>query len=97
MGKALTSIMQDMDVHRCYLCGVGGELVVHHALHGYANRKKADRDGLIVRLCVRCHVLLHDKGVGDREIMAAAQRAWQRAYRKPTEAFIERYGKSYIE
>lgn len=96
MGKKINSIMQDMAQHKCYLCGASGDLVVHHALHGYANRRKADQDALVVWLCpVPCHQDLHDKGIGDDKIMADAQRAWMKAYRKTVDDFRDRFGKAY--
>ena len=53
---------------------------VHHMIHGTANRKKADENGLTVHLCTRCHRLLHDKGVNDRELQKYAQLEWERKY-----------------
>lgn len=98
MKKILNSIMQNMGERKCYLCGARGDLVVHHALHGYANRKKSDQDALIVWLCpVPCHHDLHDKGLHDDKVKRDAQIAWMRVYRKDVDAFISRYGKSYLD
>lgn len=68
----------------------------HHAIHGYANRKLADQDGLTVRLCKTCHTLLHDKGIHDRDLQQIAEKAYLEYYNASVEDFIKRYGKSYI-
>ena len=51
----------------CYLCGSYANLQRHHAIHGWANRKLAEDDGLWVWLCMDCHAALHDKGKRDME------------------------------
>lgn len=64
-------------------------------MHGSANRKKADEDGLTVLLCADCHMDLHDHGIGDRLLMQVAQSCWEQKYGS-REDFIKRYGKSYL-
>lgn len=39
----------------CFFCGRTDRLEKHHAMHGTANRKKADALGLWVWLCPECH------------------------------------------
>lgn len=68
----------------------------HHCIHGYANRKLADEDGLTVMLCNNCHRLLHDKGYHDKDLEQIAQANWMKYYNKSKEDFIKRYGKNYI-
>ena len=80
----------------CYICGKQDVLHCHHAMHGYANRKKADMDGLWVWLCPRDHMDLHDHGIHDDELKQDAQRAWMKTYRKDKQAWIDRYGKSFL-
>lgn len=85
---------------KCYLCGREGDLQLHHALHGGANRRLADEDGLWVWLCHRCHMDLHDRGEGDKELQALAEKKWiewnyPNDPEKGQEEFIKRYGKSY--
>lgn len=79
----------------CYLCGSQCTLEIHHCLHGTANRKLADADGLTVYLCRRCHMNLHDKGWHDRDLQRVAETVWCNKFGKTTEEFIKRYGKSY--
>lgn len=88
----MKSIIQD--TKECYLCGRSDSLESHHAIHGTANRKLADQDGLTVWLCIDCHTNLHQRGWHDKELKQVAQTAWERAY-GAREEFIKRYGKSY--
>lgn len=80
----------------CYFCFRTRGLELHHCLHGTANRKKADADGLTVYLCWECHQALHDHGTGDNALKQLAQRIWMRANDNDEDAFRARYGKSYL-
>lgn len=94
------SIICENDEQKCYLCGRQSQLERHHTLHGGANRRLADEDGLWVWLCHRCHMDLHDRGEGDKELQALGEKKWI-AWNYPDdpekgqEEFIKRYGKSY--
>lgn len=81
---------------RCFICGSRRNLAVHHCWHGFANRKLADEDGLVVTLCQKCHTDLHDKGLEDRWLMGVAQKAWMKYYGKSVDEFRKRYGRSVI-
>lgn len=89
------SIIQTTNKETCYLCGQYAT-ERHHCLHGTANRKLADEDGLTVMLCQRCHMNLHDKGTCDKELQKIAQRAWMKHNGATVDDFIKRYGKSYL-
>lgn len=89
----MRSIMHDGD--RCYICGAYGALERHHAMHGTANRRKAEEDGLTVNLCPKCHRDLHDHGSEDEWIMRQAESIWMRYYSKTIEEWRGRYGKSH--
>ena len=91
----MESIIHTKNKELCFLCGQLGDSV-HHCLHGTANRKLADQDGLTVRLCRRCHMNLHDKGTCDRELQRIAQEKWMEHNGKTADDFIKRYGKSYL-
>ena len=89
------SVIFQEDNRKCYLCGSWDASDRHHVLHGTANRKKADEDGLTVMLCHRCHMRLHDQGIGDRLLQQVGQKVWEEKY-GDREAFIARFGKSYL-
>lgn len=74
------TIIEDDREDRCYLCGRGGRMEVHHMIHGTAGRKIADAEGLTVHLCTKCHRILHDKGVYDKTLQRIAQETWERQY-----------------
>lgn len=76
----------------CYICGCPAT-DTHHMLHG-SMRKKADAYGLTVMLCRGCHMLLHDKGLHDREIQQAAQRIFEQDHTR--DEFIKEFGKSFL-
>ena len=80
----------------CYFCARYGNLEKHHCIHGTANRRLADEDGLFVWLCHNCHMRLHDQGIGDKGLQIVAEKAWMQRYGKTEEDFIKRYGKNYI-
>lgn len=92
------SIIQNLEVKKCYICGDEGAVEVHHCLHGTAGRKKAEADGLMVNLCPECHRLLHDSRNRryDKELMKLAQIEWMSYNMKGADEFIARYGKSYL-
>lgn len=79
----------------CFICG-GYATDTHHCIHGTANRKLADQDGLTVRLCHTCHMKLHDKGSWDKDLQSYAQIKWMEHNNASVEDFIKRYGKSYL-
>lgn len=78
----------------CYICGAHGHTEVHHMLHG-SRRKAADRYGLTVNLCRRCHMNLHDKGLHDRELEAIAQTQFEKHHGH--DEWMEAFGKNYKE
>lgn len=90
------SIIQDLNRRVCYLCEQEGVVEAHHCIHGTANRKLADEDGLIVNLCIRCHRRLHDRGEGDEKLKTTAQLVWMSYYMRGVEDFRARYGRSYL-
>lgn len=89
----MDSILQRERV--CFICGKQGELDVHHAISGNANRKRSDEYGLTINLCRDCHRELHDKGEMEKQIKQFAQRRWEEEY-GTREDFIKVFGKSWI-
>lgn len=51
---------------------------------------------MTVKLCMNCHIRLHDKGIGDRYLMEIAEKAYLSHYKKSIGDFIDRYGKNVI-
>lgn len=92
----MESIVTDLKIRECYICQSGGDLALHHMMHGTASRRKADEDGLVCWLCPRCHTALHDKGFHDKDLMQQAQLAWMEHHKTGSDEFIKRYGKSYL-
>lgn len=89
------SIIHTENTESCYLCGQYAT-DRHHVIHGTANRKLADKDGLTVMLCHSCHMKLHDKGNFDKELQKIGQKAWMEYYGKTANEFRKRYGKNYL-
>lgn len=81
---------------RCYVCGSDYQLEKHHTIFGTANRTKADKDGLWVYLCHRDHQAIHNQDIWEkRALQEISQTKWEEKYGN-REAFIKRYGKSYL-
>lgn len=85
----------------CFLCGAQYPLECHHCMHGSANRRLADEDGLTVYLCHRCHRGTY--GVHGREghdldltLKKIAETRWIQMTGKTKEDFIRRYGRNYL-
>lgn len=85
--------------HGCYICGKVGDLETHHCIFG-SKRKKADEDGLTVRLCASCHHAIHnptnkfDQSM-QNGLKKIAQERWEATYGS-REDFVNRYGKNYL-
>lgn len=90
-----TSMISGDDPGRCYLCGrVNQRLEVHHMIHGI-RRKHADKYGLTVHLCQRCHMDLHDRGTFDETLKEEAQKAFEERYSH--DEWMRIFGKNYRE
>ena len=91
------SIIPADEPNVCFLCGLQNIYTeVHHCIHGTANRKLADEDGLTVHLCMNCHRKLHDKGFGNRYLQEIAEEAWLKRNNKTIEDWIARYHKNFL-
>lgn len=90
------SIMQNLDNHVCFLCHSEGAVEAHHCIHGTANRRLAEQDGLIVNLCPTCHRKVHDHGLFDDDLMCSAEMSWINYNNSDITHFIARYGKNYL-
>ena len=68
---------------RCYVCGSMVNLEIHHAMHGTANRKLAEKYHLTVWLCRDHHtgrLGVHSDPIIDERIKKDAQRAFEAQY-----------------
>ena len=86
---------------KCYVCETTYNLHSHHCMHGTANRKLADQDGLTVYLCYEHHEGnngVHSKNGHelDLELKQLAQKRWMEYYDKTEDDFRQRYGRSYL-
>lgn len=91
MGK-ITSVMQE-DTKHCYLCG-SRDVEPHHCLHGYSDRKWAEKFHLVVALCRAHHSELHDRNTEmDRYFQRLAQEAFEEHY--PELNFRDYFRKNY--
>lgn len=88
----MRSIIPGGDEKRCFICNRWLRVEKHHCLHG-SRRKMADKYGLTVYLCVRCHTRLHDLGEHDLELERIGQRAFEEKYGH--ERFMKVFGKDY--
>lgn len=95
----MKSIIQEEK--KCYVCETIYSLHSHHCMHGTANRKLADQDGLTVYLCYEHHEGnngVHSKNGHelDLELKQLAQKRWMEYYDKTEDDFRQRYGRSYL-
>ena len=95
----------------CYICGREGRTEEHHCIHGYANRRIAEKEGLKVWLCHECHRngkhAVHRCKETDLYLEQEAQTVWEQKYiskypydnyskEAAREEFIRLFGKSYL-
>ena len=88
-------IVEHMD--RCAICG-SPYVEIHHAIHGTANRKIADKYGLTIPLCHEHHLgslVPHLNRTVDLTYIKAAQRAFESKV-GTREEFRKLFGKSWL-
>lgn len=84
----MKSILTD-DMEHCFLCGSDRQQI--HHIFGAANRKKSEADGLVIPVCLNCHMLIHQN---QQAIKKVGQIAYERSHTR--EEFMKRYGKNYL-
>ena len=78
------------------LCFICGRRACHtHHIFGGPCRKASDRHKLTVRLCLECHTLLHDYGVGMQYLHELGQRTYEEQI-GTREQFREEFIRSYL-
>ena len=81
----------------CYICQSRQNLESHHCIHGTANRKLSERFGLKLWLCKSHHMEVHDKSNElDTYLKQVAQRKFEEVHGS-RDAFMQIFGKNYIE
>lgn len=89
-------IVQD---RKCFFCGRMDSLEVHHTLHGWANRKKAEQYGLTIYLCTYHHTgglkSVHRNYDMDLQVKQFAQKYFEENIGS-RELFIKEFGRNYL-
>ena len=92
----MKSILQE-DTDYCIVCRRYGT-EVHHVFYGTANRKLADRYGLVVGLCYNHHRGRQGVHNGNKELDMELKRMAQRQFNLvyQNEDFIALFGRNYL-
>lgn len=91
------SIVQDLTVERCFVCGCTRGLEYHHIMHGTANRRLSTRYGLTCWLCRSHHRGrngVHYNAELNRKLQETAQKAFEKTH-SHTE-WMKIFGKNYL-
>lgn len=80
---------------RCHRCGREGQLAHHHLIGG-PYRKKADKLGLVIPLCPKCHDMAHKDAKLNRHYRRYAQLLMMRQG-WTVEQWIKEFGKDYLQ
>jgi hypothetical protein len=84
---------------QCFFCENTLNLEDHHCLHGWANRKKAEKYGLKVWLCNYHHtgsdIAVHNCKSQDRLLQEYAQRYFEENI-GDRELWMKEFGKNYL-
>ena len=80
---------------QCYLCGTTENLEVHHLLCGIHQRAKAEKYGLTIDLCHRCHMKVQQSPALMRWSRIKGQKMFESKYGNRDD-FIKIFGKNYI-
>lgn len=92
-----TSIVQDLRVERCFVCGAARDLELHHIMHGTANRRLSTRYGLTCWLCRTHHTGrfgVHIDPELNRKLQQEAQVAFERMHTRAQ--WMQIFGKNYL-
>lgn len=100
----MKSIMQKKD-GTCYLCTLlsgdrsGKQTQEHHAIFGHGNRKKSEKYGLKVYLCLRHHTAGLESVHQNRDLADLIKKLAQIEFEKryPDLDFKEIFGRYYLE
>jgi len=93
----MTSIVQDLDERRCFLCGSVRDLELHHIMHGSANRRLATQYQLTCWLCRTHHTGrfgVHQNADLNRRLQMEAQAAFEKT--RSRAEWMKIFGKNYL-
>ena len=93
--SGIKSILTD-DLDHCLICG-SPHVEIHHCIYGTANRRIADKYGLVIALCREHHTGpygVHFDPVLDRDIKMGAQKMFERRYGR--DKWMEIVGRNYL-
>ena len=82
----------------CYLCHKNNAVHLHH-VYGGAYRKKSDKLGLVVTLCLECHTGRYGVHLNNElncKLKGEIQRKFMLENGIAVEEFIKMFGRSYI-
>jgi len=81
-------------MRECWLCGTTVNLQKHHVFFGTANRKKSEKHGMVVDLCLYCHLKVHK----DIEVNLSLKRYFQREFETKYDRgmFMREFGRNYL-
>jgi hypothetical protein len=96
MGKSIVTEYKEI----CFFCGRPAE-GEHHLIFGTAGRELAEKDGLKVPTCNKCHNMgriterIHDNPMAEKLSKMLGQAIYEKEI-GTREEFRRRYGKSYL-
>lgn len=93
----MESIVQDLTVERCFVCGSVRDLELHHIMHGTANRRLATKYQLTCWLCRTHHTGrfgVHGNADLNRRLQMEAQTAFEKKHSH--EMWMKIFGKNYL-
>lgn len=87
-------------IGRCHICGQWGYVETHH-IFGGANRKKSEKYGIVVPLCIDHHregrEAAHKSAVTAQQLHEYGQRLWMQRTGGTAEDFRAMFGKNYLD
>ena len=60
---------------KCYFCDMPAK-AIHHIFEGRGKRQISEREGLTIPICTKCHFLIHNNHLKEKELKQTAQKAW---------------------
>ena len=80
----------------CYFCGQPRQHI-HHIMNA-ANKKKAEKFGLLLPVCFVCHSKIHDGTSEDELNMLVVRQLGQRKFEEiySRELWMQEFGKNYL-